>query len=77
MAAGRRVKTGLGGLRSIAYDALERTCVRALASATATALDRRCHAIERTNWGFAHFSPNLLFKPRLHNKDLQHNKTLK
>jgi hypothetical protein len=35
---GRRVKTGLGGLRLIAYDALERTCVRAQASAAATAL---------------------------------------
>jgi hypothetical protein len=72
------VKTRLGGLRSIAYDALERTCVRAQASAAATVLDRTtCSAIERTNWGFALLSPNLLFKPRLHNNDLQHNKTLK
>jgi hypothetical protein len=71
------VKNGLHGLRSIAYDALERTGVRAQASAAATALDRRCSAIERTNWVFAHLSPNLPFKPRLHNKDLQHNKTLK
>jgi hypothetical protein len=40
------------------------------------ALDRRCSAIERTNRGFTHLSSILPFKPRLHNKDLQHNKTL-
>jgi hypothetical protein len=71
------VKNGLRGVRSIAYDALDRTSVRAQASAAAVALDRRCSAIERTNRGFTHLSPNLPFKPRLHNKDLQHNKTLK
>jgi hypothetical protein len=71
------VKNGLRGVRSIAYDALDRTSVRAQASTAAVALDRRCSAIERTNRGFTHLSPNLPFKPRLHNKDLQHNKTLK
>jgi hypothetical protein len=40
MAARATRKTGLRGLRSIAYDALERTSVRAQASAAATALDR-------------------------------------
>jgi hypothetical protein len=58
-------------MRSIAQ------AVRAQASAASVALDRRCSAIERTNRGFTHLSPNLPFKPRLHNKDLQHNKTLK
>jgi hypothetical protein len=71
------VKNGLRGVRSIAYDGLDRTSVRAQASVAAIALDRRCSAIERTNRGFTHLSPNLPFKPRLHNKDLQHNKTLK
>jgi hypothetical protein len=71
------VKNDLCGVRSIAYDALDRTSVRAQASAATVALDRRCSAIERTNRGFTHLSPNLPFKPRLHNKDLQHNKTLK
>jgi hypothetical protein len=47
------------------------------ACAIAIALDRRCSAIERTNRGFTHLSSILPFKPRLHNKDLQHNKTLK
>jgi hypothetical protein len=47
------------------------------ACAIAVALDRRCSAIECTNRGFTHLISILPFKPRLHNKDLQYNKTLK
>jgi hypothetical protein len=72
-----RATRELRGVRSIAYDALDRTSVRAQASAAAVALDHRCSAIERTNRGFTHLSSILPFMPRLHNKDLQHNKTLK
>jgi hypothetical protein len=71
------VKNGLCGVCSITYDALDRTGVRAQASAAAVALDRRCSAIECTSRGFTHLSPNLPFKSCLHSKDLQHNKILK
>jgi hypothetical protein len=81
---GRRVKHGLRGVRSISAHALDRIGVRSLLpvferrrALLVVALDRRCSAIERTNRGFTHLSSILPFKPRLHNKDLQHNKTLK
>jgi hypothetical protein len=69
--------TSVRAQASTAVVALDRTSVRAQASAAAVVLDRRCSAIKRTNRGFTHLSPNLPLKPRLHNKDLQHNKTLK
>jgi hypothetical protein len=78
------MKHGLCGVRSISAHALDRIGVRSLLpvferrhALLVVALDRRCSAIERTNRGFTHLSSILLFKPHLHNKDLQHNKTLK
>jgi hypothetical protein len=75
------VKHGLRGVRSIANNALDRIGVRSLLpmferrhALLVVALDRRCSAIKRTNRGFTHLTI-LPFKPRLHNKDLQHNKT--
>jgi hypothetical protein len=79
----RCVKHGLRGVRSIADNALDRIGVRSLLpmferrrALLVVALNRRCSAIERTNRGFTHLTI-LPFKPQLHNKDLQHNKTLK
>jgi hypothetical protein len=80
---GRHVKHGLRGVRLIVDNALDRIGVQSLLpmferrhALLVVALDRRCSAIERTNRGFTHLTI-LPFKPRLHNKDLQHNKTLK
>jgi hypothetical protein len=77
------VKHGLHGVRSIADNVLDCIGVQSLLlmferrhALLVVALDRRCSAIERTNRGFTHLII-LLFKPRLHNKDLQDNKTLK
>jgi hypothetical protein len=65
------------------WSALDRIGVRSLLpmfehrhALLVVALDRRCSAIERTYRGFTHLTI-LPFKQRLHNKDLQHNKTLK
>jgi hypothetical protein len=80
---GRRVKHGLRGVRSIADNVLDHIGVRSLLpmfelrhALLVVAINRRCSAMERTNRGFTHLII-LPFKPRLHNKDLQDNKTLK